>query len=158
MRPASSRENASILLVAEKTPDLQCQHTSCISFCHSGCFSLRMRSLLLRVITDYVKTSPSKAVAVTITAVKKKKQPMSQAHRRERLCRSAYVPTAQSYAPKRLLQNRCQRKHHLQSCNYWTKHRNFGRARPRPTQHRRLRNLLVPSESDAAANVSVSYL
>ena len=31
-----------------------------------------MRSLLLRVITDYVKTSPSKAVAVTITAVKKK--------------------------------------------------------------------------------------
>ena len=30
-------------LVAEKTPDLQCQHTSCISFCHSGCFSLHIR-------------------------------------------------------------------------------------------------------------------
>ena len=85
MRPASSRENASILLVAEKTPDLQCQHTSCISFCHSGCFSLRMRSLLLRVITDYVKTSPKQSCPSNHHSCykkKKHKQPLSQAHRR----------------------------------------------------------------------------
>ena len=102
-----------------------------------------MRSLLLRVITDYVKTSPKQSCPSNHHSCykkKKHKQPLSQAHRRGP---SADPPTFQRHgAMHQSASCKTDASGNItsKSCNYWTKHRNFGRARPRPTQHRRLRN------------------